>query len=124
MSMDPDSFLNQLVIDNGGHASTTHAGERSGGFTLTMLQGQPACIADLPAFVGLRMWPNPAQDELNMFFTSVRSRAAPVIVIATDGRVVLRDAFNIALGDNSVQLYTQSLSPGLYMMRIVTERRA
>ncbi len=121
VSMDEAGLLNGMATDPGTHTATTHPSERSGGFTLTVLQGFPTGVAELPGVADFNLWPNPTQDELNISFNSVRAGAMPITVMATDGRVVLREAFNMALGGNTLRLNTQDLAPGLYMMRIGEE---
>lgn len=118
VSMDEAGLLNGMAIAPGTHVATTHPSERSGGFSLSVLQGFPTGVAALSPMADFKLWPNPAQDELNMSFNSIRAGKVPVMVIATDGRVVLRDAFNMAVGGNTLRLNTQDLAPGLYMMRI------
>lgn len=118
VSVDEAGLLNGMATDPGTHVATTHVSERAGGFTLNVLQGFPTNVAELPAFVDFKLWPNPAQNELNMSFNSMRAGALPVSVISTEGRAVLHYMFNVVSGKNALWLNTQDLAPGLYMVRI------
>ncbi len=114
ISIDANGLLNGMVID-GHHANPDH---RTNGFTLNVLQPTPAGIEEVPAFADLRLWPNPAQTELNLSFNNTLTGAVSVTVIDPSGRMVIDEGHNLVAGSTTLQLNTGNLDPGLYMVRI------
>jgi PKD repeat protein len=114
VSIDANGILNGMVID--GHPADQD--QRTNGFTLNVLQPTPAGIEQVPAFADLRLWPNPAQTELNLSFNNTLYGAVSVKVIDPTGRLVIGEEHNLALGRNTLRLNTAVLQPGLYVVRI------
>jgi PKD repeat protein len=114
ISVDDNGLLNGMLI-NGHPADQNH---RSGGFTLNVLAELPTGVQELPTIAELKLWPNPAQDELNISLNNSRAGLVPVTVIDLTGRTVISEDRNMALGVNTLRLNTSDLQPGLYMVRI------
>ncbi len=114
VSVDANGILNGLVIE-GHHADQN---QRTNGFTLNVQQGATSGIAQAPAIADLRLWPNPAQNELNLTFNKALSGTVSVTVIDPRGRMVISESHNLNAGSNTLQLNTGSLEPGLYMVRM------
>lgn len=117
LSMDDDGLLNGMTTDP-GPSTTTPNSQRSGGLTLKVLPSSPVSVSELPNFADFKLWPNPTLDELNISLHSVRLGMLPITVIATDGRVVLRGAFNAGFGRSTFRLNVQDLAPALYLIQI------
>jgi len=120
ISIDENGMLNGIVID--GH--TANQNHRSGGFTLNVLAAIPTGLAELPTIAELKLWPNPAQDELNISLNNSRLGIVPITVIDLTGRTVISESQNMALGVNTLRLNTSDLQPGLYMVRIGNDARS
>jgi PKD repeat protein len=118
VSVDESGLLNGMATDPGTHVTTAHVSDRDGGFTLNVLQGFPTSVAEVSALAEFNLWPNPAQEELNITFKSSHTGAVSVTVIDLNGRTMLREDHPLALGNNAVRLNTASLAPGLYMVRL------
>jgi PKD repeat protein len=118
VSVDEDGLLNGMVVPNEGHPSSPHSTVRTGGFTLNVLQSIPTGVAELPAAADLRLWPNPAQEALNIAFNNSRVGVVPVAVVDLSGRTLVREDHDLAPGINTLRLNTADLQPGLYMVRI------
>jgi PKD repeat protein len=114
VGVDENGILNGMVID-GHHADNNH---RTNGFTLNVIQPTPTGIPEAPAIADLRLWPNPAQNELNLSFNNSLTGTVSVTVIDPSGRRVIDEAHTLSLGANTLQLNTGTLDPGLYMVRI------
>jgi len=114
VSVGENGILDGMVIE--GHPADPN--QRTNGFTLNVVQPTPAGIQEAPAFADLRVWPNPAQNELNLSFNNALSGAVSVTVIDPSGRLVINEGHNITAGPNTLQVNTGSLEPGLYMVRI------
>lgn len=116
VSVDENGILVGMAPIGGGHPVTSD--DRSGGFTLNVVQGTPTSIPETPAVSGLRVWPNPADELLNIAVSSNFGGLVPVEVIAADGRVILRANHRLNGGDHQLQLPISRLDEGLYMVRI------
>lgn len=117
VSVDEAGLLNGMVPQPGNHGATPQLGERSGGFTLNVLEGFPTSVrehAQLPEF---KLWPNPAQDELNISFNDLFAGSVPVTVIDATGRTLIAESHDLARGTNTLRLNIGSLAPGLYLLR-------
>ncbi|MEO7081599.1 MAG: T9SS type A sorting domain-containing protein, partial [Flavobacteriales bacterium] len=117
IGMDEAGLLNGMMID-GGHPIGSDNGARSGGFTLTVLQALPTAVAELPALVDLKLWPNPVQNELNVTLNSGYASKVTVTVIDLNGRIVLSMDRTLALGSDQIRLDTAPLEEGLYLLRL------
>ncbi len=125
VSVDANGILNQLVIGGGNsnvHEATT--GNRSGGFTLNVIQHIPTSVTEIPAFAELKAWPNPVLNELNLSFNTSLSGTVPVTVIDPSGRTVITDSQQLTTGSNTFRISTSTLEPGLYMVRIGNDARS
>lgn len=126
VSVDANGILNQLVI-GGGNGNVAHeatTGERSGGFTLNVIQHIPTGISENPAFAELKAWPNPVLNELNLSFNTSVSGMVPVTVIDPSGRSVIAGSQQLTTGSNTFRISTSTLAPGLYMVRIGNDARS
>jgi len=120
VSVDENGILNGMVIE--GHPADQN--QRTNGFTLNVLQSEPTGIAETSAIADLRLFPNPAQNELNLSFNNALSGTVSVMVIDLTGRTVISESQNMALGVNTLRLNTSDLQPGLYMVRIGNDARS
>ncbi|HRO39310.1 MAG TPA: PKD domain-containing protein [Flavobacteriales bacterium] len=116
VSVDENGILNGMAPMGGGHPVPLD--DRSGGFTLNVVQGTHTSIPEAPAVSGLRLWPNPADELLNIAVTSNFGGLVPVEIIAADGRVILRANHRLNSGDQQLQLPIGRLDEGLYLVRI------
>lgn len=118
LSMDANGMLNGMMVHGHGAVSGITASDRSGGFTLNVIQGTPSGIAELPAITELRVWPNPVGDLLNISLHSSQRRAVPVAVIGPAGQMVLSGTCTLGSGEDVLRLPVEKLPQGLYMVRI------
>ncbi len=114
VSVDANGYLNGMAVNH--HEAAPDL--RDGGFTLNVLESVPTGIPELPAFGNFRLWPNPVQNELNISFTGLHGGTLPVEVIDRTGRTVIAKDFPLGIGANTLQLGTDGLAPGLYVLRI------
>jgi len=114
VSVDENGILNGMVIE--GHPASQN--QRTNGFTLNVQQPAATGIVEPTAIADLRLFPNPAQNELNLIFNNALSGTVSVTVIDPSGRVVISEDHNLSTGSATLQLNTGSLEPGLYMVRI------
>ncbi|MCC6841214.1 MAG: PKD domain-containing protein [Flavobacteriales bacterium] len=116
VSVDENGILVGMAPVGGGHPVGSN--DRSGGFTLNVVQGIGSAISEVPAVADLKLWPNPVEGMLNISWNGGKAGAVPVEVIAADGRVLLRANHRVASGQATLLLPTHLLDAGLYMVRI------
>ncbi len=120
VSVDENGILNGMAVEGGsGHAHHTGS-NRSTGFTLNVIDHLVAGIAEQPAFTGLRAWPNPVSDVLNLSFRNSAAGMVGITVIDPGGRTVISDSRTLVAGENTLAVPTHNLAQGLYMVRIGT----
>ncbi len=69
----------------------------------------------------VKVYPNPAEDQLNVHFYLPQSAKATVIVSGLNGRELYRETSYYGKGGTIVQLDVQDYQPGLYMVTILDE---
>lgn len=117
ISINADGLLNGLVLHGHGEPAE-NTRQRSSGFTLNVIPALLTGISDVPGEVAMRLWPNPAEDQLNLSVRSMAGGTVPFTVIDATGRLVLHEEHGLVPGANTLQLATGPLGPGLYMVRI------
>jgi hypothetical protein len=65
------------------------------------------------------VYPNPAQNELNLVITSPSSEKVTIVVTDLSGKVIMQQAAQLVIGDNQQQLKVQSLASGTYIIKAV-----
>jgi hypothetical protein len=66
--------------------------------------------------LSLMVYPNPANDMLNISFTSEKEENYTMSVVDVTGRVILSETKNAVEGDNNEALNLQSVSSGVYFL--------
>jgi PKD repeat protein len=77
-------------------------------------------ISELAEIVGLDIYPNPADNELNVGFNVKLSQKVEIVIQDLTGKTALKQQINAAEGSNLVVLNTQNLASGVYFMEIET----
>ncbi len=116
VSVDENGILNGMAPLGGGHPVGSN--DRSGGFTLNVVQGTPTNLPETPSVSELRLWPNPAEEVLNIAVNGSISGMVPLEVLAADGRVILRADHRFNSGNGQLVLPIGQLEAGLYLVRI------
>lgn len=114
VSVDENGILNGLMPD--GHGTFVH--ERSDGFTLNVIQQLPTGIAETAAIADLKTWPNPVDELLHISFLNRMAGEVDLTVTDPLGRTVLSRQLHLGSGSNLLQVPTDHLEPGLYLVRI------
>jgi hypothetical protein len=65
------------------------------------------------------VYPNPAQNELNLVITSPSSEKVTIVVTDLSGKVIMQQTAQLVIGDNQQQLKVQSLASGTYIIKAV-----
>ncbi|MFY0605218.1 MAG: cadherin domain-containing protein [Cyclobacteriaceae bacterium] len=114
--MDPDSFLEFEITDD----------KEQDGFVLAATVTEDGIFVELieelgfyiDYFKNLNVYPNPANELVNISYEKLRSDNVQAILTSLDGKEVM--AIDVAKGyGRSVQLDTSELPEGLYLLRFV-----
>jgi hypothetical protein len=72
----------------------------------------------------LRIYPNPAKNDFTVSFNSSVNQPATLIIRSIAGEVVMRRAIPLTETDNRVNVSTNGLSNGLYVVELITSEKA
>jgi len=75
-------------------------------------------VTNLQSLSGLSIYPNPAQNSLNIHVHSTNSAKIILIVNDQNGNKVLLTSHQLNLGDNSISLNVSKLQPGTYTVSL------
>lgn len=118
------SYCDTLVVDeNGLFGGLLGDGNRSNGFSIRVMAGEaPTSMADAEVPQDMSLWPNPAVDRVNITLNSTWTGPADIVVLDVDGRVVWTDRRALTAGENRLELNTDQLRTGMYLVRVLTDR--
>ncbi|HMN05843.1 MAG TPA: PKD domain-containing protein [Flavobacteriales bacterium] len=114
IGIDQNGFLNGMLLDSHG----AHQPSRTGGFMLRVLPSIPTVITEPPAISGVCLWPNPAEDGLNVALFAPLASHQSLAILDTRGRVVLKSTRMMMAGQQTLHVDLRDLEPGLYLLRI------
>lgn len=78
-------------------------------------QAAPTTIGDVNIF------PNPANQYINVEYTNIESAEVQLFIMDINGRIIQHQILNNALGQQRIQLDVNDLSSGFYFIQLVTE---
>ena len=78
-------------------------------------------LDDASSLIDLAVFPNPAQDELNLQWDSSVSGNYDIYVLDMNGRTVLADQQAVKEGANILRIETRDLENGTYLIQLVHE---
>jgi hypothetical protein len=64
------------------------------------------------------VYPNPADEEVNVRFTALSGQTVNVYVTDLMGNILAKHTINANQGDNLVMLSTETLASGMYLIRL------
>lgn len=94
---------------------------RPGGGVLGLASGTTSVDPD-PVVKQLNVFPNPATAELTLAFNAGEAREMELLVHNLSGQAVYRQALEANAGANALRVPVQTLTPGLYMLQLRTEK--
>jgi PKD repeat protein len=88
---------------------------------INLYQGNPstASLGELASLDNLVIYPNPAEDELNIQFSVVDNSDVLLLVQDITGKQIRTDLVKASAGNNLVMINTSELASGIYFMNIV-----
>lgn len=90
---------------------------------INLYQGNPSTtgISELAGLDNLILYPNPAEDELNIQFSVNENADVQLVVQDIMGKQIRTELIKATTGKNLVMMNTSDLSSGMYFMNIVQE---
>jgi hypothetical protein len=98
----------------------THKDQAKVGFSLYL--GQTTDIGEEQHVnqLSLQVWPNPAQNQVNLQFESLQREDVQITLHNLTGKVVYVDQVAAKIGQNQAGIPLSGLSSGLYLLRVQT----
>ncbi len=78
-------------------------------------------IEEIPSVAHVNIFPNPANDLLNINLTSKQYADLAVSVLSTDGREIIQRTVGTHKGNQTISLDVSALSAGFYFVRLTSE---
>ncbi len=78
----------------------------------------PTDVEDLKEILSFEIIPNPVNDLLNLNLTSNKSFESNLVIFNTEGKIVSEHPQQIRQGNNTIQIFTNNLSKGLYVIQL------
>ena len=72
---------------------------------------------------GIRLFPNPARETLQVQFTVERAGTAQVFITDASGKIVYRSGLSVRPGTNTSSLPVHNLAPGYYQLTMQTDNQ-
>ncbi|MCB0550499.1 MAG: T9SS type A sorting domain-containing protein, partial [Phaeodactylibacter sp.] len=71
----------------------------------------------------MKVFPNPATDELSIVFNLQEAGAVQLMVVSTTGQVAYRQAFQADAGRQESIMDVSQWTPGVYIVQLITDGR-
>ncbi len=112
------------------YGSSTFDGHAlSAGFSLCeayVCQLNPAVstagISENTLFADVSIYPNPVSGNLNIHINTSEIQTVLVQVLSVNGQLVYGEKLNVAAGENSTSITTDTYAKGLYFIQLITEK--
>lgn len=95
-----------------------NGGDRQDGFTINVRNPLTTSINEVATLTDVALWPNPANELVNVAVNSTLSGSQQVTVTDLNGRVVISERHNLNGGRTQFTLNTTQLPDGIYMVRL------
>jgi PKD repeat protein len=76
---------------------------------------------DVEVLQQLKLYPNPVKNELNLSFTAPAAGDYQIQIFSLEGKLLQQRRENMLIGNNVLQLPTDQLSAGMYLLRLQSE---
>ena len=117
-----------------GEIGSTHITTAVGNYTVVATLPGSGCQISSPGIIAgtssinslksegmdLYIYPNPANDQISVAFSSLAKSIADLVIVDVSGRKVLQKTINISAGNNIVDISLASLQKGLYIIKLST----
>jgi len=102
--------------------STNPGGINMQGFTLNVVNTMPSpnAVAEISSANDFMIFPNPVSESATIQWNASSNEQGRLDIFNAQGQVVSTERYNVFAGAQQVQLNTQSLSAGMYIVRSVS----
>lgn len=102
--------------------STTPGGINMQGFTLNVVGTMPSpnAVAEFSSANDFVIFPNPVAESANIQWNATSTEQGNLDVFNAQGQLISTERYTVSAGAQQVQLNTQSLSAGMYIVRSVS----
>ena len=106
--------------------STTPGGINMQGFTLNVVGTMPSpnAVAEISSANNFMIFPNPVSESATIQWNATSSEQGRLDIFNAQGQLVSSERYNVSTGAQQVQLNTQSLAAGMYIVRSVSNAGA
>ncbi|MFM2227367.1 MAG: hypothetical protein RL664_710 [Bacteroidota bacterium] len=106
--------------------STTPGGINMQGFTLNVVGTMPSpnSVAEISSVNDFTIFPNPVSESATIQWNATSTEQGRLDIFNAQGQIVSTERYNVSAGAQQVQLNTQSLSAGMYIVRSVSNAGA
>jgi hypothetical protein len=106
--------------------STTPGGINSQGFTLNVVGTMPSpnAVAEISSANDFMIFPNPVSESATIQWNATSTEQGRLDIFNAQGQIISTERYNVSAGAQQVQLNTQSLSAGMYIVRSVSSAGA
>jgi hypothetical protein len=106
--------------------STTPGGINMQGFTLNVVGTMPSpnAVAEISSANDFMIFPNPVSESAIIQWNATSTEQGRFEIFNAQGQIVSTERYNLSAGAQQVQLNTQSLSAGMYIVRSVSNAGA
>lgn len=71
--------------------------------------------------VQVKIFPNPNKQNLNVEIETSESKNISILLFDASGKNIIQEKFNIEMGNQTLQINTSLLAPGIYLLHILDE---
>ncbi|MFM1772043.1 MAG: hypothetical protein RLZZ71_1185 [Bacteroidota bacterium] len=109
-----------------GDGTTTPGGINSQGFTLNVVGTMPSpnAVAEISSANDFMIFPNPVSESATIQWNATATEQGRLEIFNAQGKLISTERYNVSAGAQQVQLNTQSLSAGIYIVRSVSNAGA
>ena len=118
-----DTYCEELSVDDDGFLGLTTDGLQRSALTINVIQQLPTGINEQPTLAADNLWPNPAQDQVQLLLNSSRGGTLDLSIVDMHGRQVMRSQVGIHAGRNQLPLDVAGLGKGMYIIRLMNGDR-
>ena len=106
--------------------STTPGGINMQGFTLNVVGTMPSpnAVAEISSANDFMIFPNPVSESATIQWNATATEQGRLDIFNAQGQLVSSERYTVSAGAQQVQLNTQSLSAGMYIVRSVSNAGA
>jgi len=115
-----------LTFTVSADGSMTPGGINMQGFTLNVVGTMPNLnsVAEISSTNDFMIFPNPVSESATIQWNATSTEQGRLDIFNAQGQIISTERYNVSAGAQQVQLNTQSLSAGMYIVRSVSNAGA